>query len=91
MAIIDLPTCAGVPMYDPTPIPRNEPIMPKKLGSSDKAAIFLLAREIKQKKANKKQSRVHLDKFQKKGKFPVTCIHSKLLVNISYRVAQDRN
>lgn len=91
MSIIDLPTNAGVPIYDSTPVPRNEPVMPKKLGSSDKAAIFLLTRKIKKSKANKRQERIILDKMHKTGNFPVTCIHSKLLVNIAHRVAQDKS
>jgi hypothetical protein len=66
-------------------------IMPKRLGSSDKAAVFLLAVKIQQSNANKRQTRCILDNMQKTRKFPVTCIHSKLLVNIAYQVAQDQS
>lgn len=91
MAIIDLPTCAGVPMYDDTPIPRNDPVMPKKLGSSDKAAIFLLALKIQKTGATQRKAWVFLNEMQKRRTFPVTSIHSKLLVKIAHKVAQDQS
>jgi hypothetical protein len=85
--ISDLPTNAGVPQRDYTPIPYLEIKRPKKMGAADKAAVFMVTREILAKGLNKKGTYKKVCQLQKEGMLPTTALHRKWLVEFSCKVA----